>query len=143
MIAAALPQHPCSQSVQTPSGTRLQLRAIAHALGSYSYRYGDEAQLHDRLAEVLTAQPCRFDRERRIDARNRFDFLIAGGIVVEVKVDGSLGQALRQIERYAALDDVAAVLLATTQRWGAGPIDSRAMFHGKPFEMVRLRRQAL
>lgn len=121
----------------------MQLCTLARSLGSYSYRYAHEPQLHDRLAEVLTAQPVAFERERSIDAKNRLDFLVAGGIALEVKVDGSLAQALRQIDRYAALDDVAAVLLATTQRWGDGCVSNRATFHGKPFKMVRLRRQAV
>lgn len=121
----------------------MQLSTLAAAMGGYSYRYAHETQLHDRLAEVLLEQRVEFERERSIDAKNRLDFFVAGGIVVEVKVDGSLAQALRQIERYAALEDVAAVLLATTQRWGDDQIKKGATFRGKPFQMVRLRRQAV
>ena len=122
---------------------RMQLSTLAQAMGGYRYRYANEAQLHDRLADVLLEQRVDFERERILDAKNRLDFWIEGGIVLEVKVDGSLSQALRQIDRYAALDDVAAVLLATTQRWGDDSIKHRASFHGKPFEMLRLRRQAV
>jgi hypothetical protein len=123
----------------------LRLRAIAGALGNYAYRFGNELQLHDRLAEVLAEHGYSFEREYVLDAKNRCDFWIAGGLAIEVKVDGGFSQAMRQaIGRYIALPQVRGVLIASTERWArkVSMVD-RPRWAGKPAHVVHLRRQAL
>lgn len=123
----------------------LELRRLAVLLGGYAYRFGSEVQLHEGIAEVLTVAGIAFEREVVADARNRMDFLVQGGLAIEVKVDGSFSQAITQVNRYCGLDGVHGVLLAATPRWAAdrlGPPASGA-FHGKPVEMAWLRRKAL
>ncbi|WP_339827051.1 hypothetical protein [uncultured Arenimonas sp.] len=129
-------------SLPSPSATALALRALRGALAAYSYRYGSEVQLHDRLGEVLTAAGVSYQREFVLDAKNRADFWI-DGVVLEVKVDGSLPEALRQIGRYIGLDQVNGVLLASTKPWARTPLRVKPRFDGKPFDMVYLRRQSL
>lgn len=120
----------------------LQLAGIAGVLGRYAYRYCNELQLHTAIAGVLDEAGYRFEREYVLDAGNRADFFL-NGLVIEVKVDGSLSSALRQVDRYSGLDAVQGVLLASTERWADRPLANTAQFRGRPFEMVRLRRQAL
>jgi hypothetical protein len=120
----------------------MSLRGISGALGGYAYRYSTEAQLHDRFAEVLERAGLAFERERTLDDKNRADFWI-DGIVVEVKVDGTLTDALRQVARYIELPQVTGVLLASTKSWAAAPLRERPKWAGKPFGMMQIRRQAL
>lgn len=119
-----------------------RLRQLAERVGGYAYRYSDEDQLHGILADLLTEAGERdFTREYAVDRKNRFDFWFQNeGLVIEVKVKGSLSQALRQIDRYAALPQVKGILLASTLRWTDLTISS---LHGIPVRGVHLPRQCL
>ena len=125
-----------------PTELQMPLQKLSRLLGSYSYRYGSEIQLHESLGQVLAAAGYEFERERILDKKNRADFWL-GGIVIEVKVDGSLAEALRQVDRYIGLDQVTGVILASTERWAEQALKARPAWKGKPFNMTRLRRQAL
>lgn len=121
---------------------QLQLKGIGRLLGGFGYRYGSEVQLHEVLATVLNKAGHAHVREYRLDASNRADFWL-DGLVIEVKVAGSLADALRQVGRYINLPQVRGVLLVTTERWGERPLVARPAWHGKPFNIIRLKRQAL
>lgn len=130
-----------NNAVRTPEiAPQFLMRAIATQLGSYQYRFGSEVQLHERLGAVLDAGGHQFVREHRLDAHNRADFWLAG-VVIEVKVDGSGGAAMRQALRYAELPQVTGVIVASTCRWADTAFPSSLA--GKPFAVVRLWRQAL
>ncbi|WP_122558531.1 hypothetical protein [Pseudomonas viridiflava] len=124
------------------SDPRMMLNALVHQLGAYAYRYSSEVRLHEAMAIVLTNHGFTFERERILDKQNRADFWL-DGIVIEVKVDGSIGEALRQVDRYIKLPDVKGVILAGTPRWASENLDDKPEWNGKPFRMVRLARQAL
>ncbi|APQ14712.1 hypothetical protein BJP27_24380 (plasmid) [Pseudomonas oryzihabitans] len=119
------------------------LRSIADLLQRYRYRYTSETQLQDRLASVLDAHGIAYEREYAADAANRFDFLLQGGLVVEVKVKGTIAEALRQVDRYQRLHLVTGVILAGTPRWAAESLPDRPEWAGKGFAMVKLERQSL
>lgn len=125
-----------------PSSFHMRLSSIARLLGGYLYRYGSEIQLHEALAQVIGEAGYDFKREHVLDARNRADFWIEG-IVVEVKVGGSLAQALRQVDRYIQLPQVHGVVLASTERWALQELLARPTWQCKAFQMIRLGRQAL
>lgn len=78
---------------------QLQLKVIGRLLAGFGYRYGSEVQLHQALSTVLDQAGHAHDREYRLDASNRADFWL-DGLVIEVKVAGSLADALRQVGRY-------------------------------------------
>ncbi|POA45532.1 hypothetical protein C1893_23030 [Pseudomonas sp. MPR-ANC1] len=124
------------------SEPRIVLNALATHLGRYAYRYGDEIQLHERIAQVLTLHGFEFERERVLDARNRADFWL-DGLVIEVKVGGGLSEALHQVGRYIKLPDVTGVILAGTPRWAGEALQSPPVWLDKPFQMLRLARQSL
>lgn len=119
---------------------QLKLNSLARLLGGVRYRYGSEVQLHEVMAQVLDG--TGFQREYRLDEKNRADFWL-DGLVIEVKVQGSAGDALRQVGRYIELPHVHAVLLAATPMWASTPLPKRPEWGGKPFAMTRLQRQAL
>ena len=124
---------------------QLELHRLAVLIGGYTYRFANETQLQAGIAGVLESAGYAFERELKIDADNRLDFLVEGRIAIEVKVDGSFSQAITQVTRYAALEKVSGVLLAATLRWATQPVSAAAKpaFHSKPVEMVLLRRKAL
>lgn len=134
---------PAKLKTGDPHEAHLVLAHLTRLLGSYLYRYGSETQLQESLAKVLDQAGYEHTREYVLDARNRADFLVMGGIVIEVKVDGTLSEALRQVDRYINLDQVKGVILASTQRWADGALADRPAWKGKPFSMIRLGRQAL
>lgn len=124
------------------SEARLALRAIANHLTRFAYRYSSEVALHESMAKVLQDNGFAFTREYVLDARNRVDFWV-DGIVIEVKVDGSMSDALRQVDRYINLPQVTGVILAGTPRWASQPLVEKPDWQNKPFEMIRLVRQYL
>lgn len=124
------------------SEIHMRLSSLAKLLGGFRYRYGSEVQLHERMADLLAGAGYEFVREYRLDEKNRADFWL-DGIVIEVKVDGSDGDALRQVDRYINLPQVQGVLLAGTPKWASTPLANRPAWQGKAFHMTRLQRQAL
>ena len=133
-----------SQALRTGDASLLHMRltALANLLGGVRYRYGSEAQLHEVMASLLTEAGQAFEHEFRLDQHNRADFWL-DGLVIEVKVDGSMGDALRQVDRYIGLPQVHGVLLAGTPMWAGTALGKRPAWQGKAFQMVRLQRQAL
>jgi len=122
----------------------LVLRDVASKLASYRYMFANEVQLHEAMAEVLSQNGIAHQREKVLDSRSRVDFWLSDfAMVIEVKVDGSLGEAARQIGRYCTLDVVQGVLLASTKLWARQPLKTRPTLSGKAFHMVHLQRQSL
>lgn len=96
------------------------LRKVRSLLGQFAFRYSSEVQLHERIADVLLDAGFSFEREVELDAKNRADFVIDGGVVIEVKVDGDMGSALSQARRYSKIEGVTGVLLASACGWARG-----------------------
>lgn len=116
----------------------MMLRSLVETLPRFSYRYSDEISLHEAMATVLTDAGIEFQREVVAGPRDRFDFLVPPGIVIEAKIKGSMSKALIQINRYAARDDVKAVVLVTTRFWGLTKTGAHEL-HGKPVHIIKLQ----
>ncbi len=121
----------------------LIIRRARAAAAAFSYRYRSEAHLHDLLDKVLTDAGLEVEREVHLDVHNRVDLMLPSGVAVEVKVDGTMSEALRQVDRYIGFERVRGVLLVATPRWAASTLRERPKWGGKPFDMVCIRRQAL
>ena len=123
-----------------PELSEAQRRAneVASCLHAYRYRFTSEAELQGAIEQALVAEGLRFAREVAAHGRDRYDFLVAGDVVIEVKTQGSLTSALSQCLRYAERADVAAVVLATSRFW-ANSHAIPATLAEKPFICVRLR----
>jgi hypothetical protein len=86
---------------------------VASSIRSFNFRYGDEDQLQEGLAEALTTAGFEVRREVRLSAGDRIDLLV-GRVGVEVKVAGSAARVARQIARYAK-HDLAGLVLVTNK----------------------------
>ena len=111
------------------------LDRLLKALPAHRYAYANERQLQDGIERVLTAAAVAFVREARMSRSDRPDFLIAPGIALEVKVDGSLSLVTRQLFRYAQLVDVHTIVLVTTRMQHR---QFPAELDGKPVHVVHL-----
>lgn len=129
----------------TTTDPRMLMRRVSTLLEGFQYRFANEAQLHQALATVLTGTGIAFEHEKVLSPRDRIDFWLptdAGAVVIEVKVQGSLAAAMSQVHRYAALDNVAGLVIAATCRWAAMPLSAPTL-HDLPIALVHLQRQCL
>jgi hypothetical protein len=110
---------------------------IAQALRAATFTFTSEAELQDGIALALQSAQIVFTREVRLTPRNRIDFFVAGGTGIEVKVDGSLSALVRQLHRYAELENVRELVVVTSLiRLSRLPPD----LCGKPITAVCLAR---
>lgn len=108
---------------------------LAAVVRGYRYAFADEAELQDGVAAALARAGVPFRREHVLAGVGRIDFLAGPGIGLEVKVGGSLTDLTRQVHRYAAHPDVAALVVVTSRlRLGYLP----ATLGGKPVRVVAL-----
>lgn len=89
-------------------------QAVAAAILRSRYRFRSEADLQASIAETLTEHKVDADREVRLSDEDRIDFMV-GRIGVEIKIDGTARTVLRQLRRYAASDQVDALVLVTNR----------------------------
>lgn len=119
----------------------LAAERVRGVIGSYRYAFIDEKDLQDGIAEALARGGLGFEREVRLAPRDVVDFLVEGGVGVEVKVEGAVGAILRQLARYARSDRVKALLLVTRKMQHAGRFPSE--LGGKPLLVTTLEASAL
>lgn len=87
----------------------------------------ERAQAQAMSAMVATWGPAAVAREYRLGPGDRPDFMVAGGIVVELKGPRHRQPSVqRQLERYAAHPEVNFVILVTAKGMGMP-----AMLHGR------------
>lgn len=111
---------------------------VVSELSAHSYRFTRETDLHKGMAWVLAQAGIAFEREVVAGPRERFDFLLEGGLVIEVKVNGSLSDALLQCKRYADRPDVTAIVLVATRHWAIKAAPDLTV-SGKPVRLVKLK----
>lgn len=116
----------------TKTDVPARMEAAARAILGHRYRYRDEVQLQDQVAQVLAGAGIEALREFRLSERDRVDFLLPtalthlDGIAVEVKIKGSRADIIRQLWRYAQHGMVAGILLVT----------DRALVGSAPMQML-------
>lgn len=72
----------------------------------------EEYELQEMIARIFENSGIAFKKEYKLAARNRIDFLVEGGIGIEVKKGKpNRTQVCRQLERYAAFDEINCVIL--------------------------------
>lgn len=84
---------------------------LVHHLRRQRYRVGQELWLQDDIGSALATAGVSFEREMRLAPGERIDFLVAGGIGIEAKTRAAPRQIYRQLERYARLDAITALIL--------------------------------
>jgi hypothetical protein len=108
--------------------------AICALLGGYRFACSNEAQLQQAIEELLRQAGYQFMREKHLSRKDKPDFDV-GGVAIEVKVDGSLTDVLRQLSRYAEQPAVDVLVLVTTRATHARVPTSMG---GKPIRLVHL-----
>lgn len=109
--------------------------AIA-ALGSHRHRGVGEKQIQDSVERVLAHAGLEFVRECVLSPADRPDFLLTGGVVVEVKMKAPRSPVLMQLGRYATHEQVSALVLASPSYTVVAGLPDR--IHGKPLTGVQL-----
>lgn len=92
----------------------------------------EETTLQLEIADVLAKAGHTFTREAQLGPRERIDFLV-GPIGIEVKIQGSASEVMRQLLRYAEYADVQVLILVTTRSQIVVPSE----LGGKPIFTVR------
>lgn len=88
--------------------------AIAAVLRAASLRYGTERILQDGIDVALAEAGFEVHREVNLTIKDRVDFLVSS-VGIEVKIGGTLNDAIRQLHRYAASERVGELLLVTSR----------------------------
>jgi len=112
------------------------LEAVLAALRTVrAQKVGGEVEyLHPLVAAALDDASLPHQREAKLGPGSRVDFLTGGGVAVEVKRNRPRrGDLLRQLERYASHDAVAAIVLVL-ERSVALPDE----ICGKPVRVISL-----
>lgn len=118
------------RGIECPNAT---LSRLAQIVRSNRYRFADEYDLQDGVAEALRLAEVPFEREVKVRG-GRLDFLVEG-FAVEVKVTCPRSDVERQARRYIEGGEVDGVLVvAMTPKHGALPKE----IAGKPVEVVIL-----
>lgn len=96
----------------------------------------EEYELQNMIADNLLRDGISFQREYRLGPRNRIDFLIEGGIGLEVKKrKPNRLQVISQLERYAANDKIKAIVLVIERS-----MDLPREVNGKPCSSIGLNK---
>ena len=101
----------------------IQASEVVRLIGSARLPLSDEKAAQAALSLALDAAGMAHVREMRLSPKDIVDFLIPEtGLAIEVKIAGTRkAAAYRQLERYAAYDEVRAIVLATSVSMGLPP----------------------
>lgn len=83
-------------------------------LRRHRFTFASESELQAGIAEVLRTAQIPFEREVTIGARDRIDFLV-DGVGVEVKINGSADNLIRQLSRYAQAAVITELLVVSSR----------------------------
>lgn len=106
---------------------------IASAVARRRFRIVTEKDFQEALVRVFEAEKMEYRREVRLGPGDVVDFMV-GDVAVEVKVEGSPTQVLRQILRYLEYGEVSALVLVTRRAGSARGIPPQVL--GKPVIVV-------
>lgn len=112
----------------------MNLDTITFLLEHTRLLVADEKGLQATIAERLDAAGITYEREHRLSPADVIDF-ISDRVGIEVKIKGGKRAILRQVERYAASDQIDAIILVTSVALGMP-----AEIAGKPVRVVSIGR---
>ena len=126
------------------------LDRVAAAIARHRFRFDRERDLQDGIALALEGASIGFRREVHLTTREALasglraagciDFLVDGGVGLEVKIGGTLAAVTRQLHRYAHASGVDSLLLVTAKKALDRLPDALV---GKPLRVVHLLGSAL
>lgn len=90
------------------------LATLTRLLQSNRFPLTDEKRTQSEIEATLLAAGIAFEREVRLSSKDIVDFMVEGGIAVEIKIKGQARSIYRQLMRYAEHPAVEQILLATS-----------------------------
>ena len=90
---------------------------LAKIFEGVRFRFASELDLQNGIEQLLQQHKISYAREQALTIKDRPDFIVDRGIALEVKIQGSLAQALRQINRYAKHPDISSILVVGSPSW--------------------------
>ena len=115
----------------------MDISKLAETIRHGGYSWTNERELQEQIERQLRRCRISHQREARKTPGERPDFL-AGTTAIEVKIAGTRSALLRQLQRYALLDEVTEILLVTDKmRLSANLPETLG---GKPLRTVTLIR---
>jgi hypothetical protein len=109
-----------------------EIEAIFECLSRQRFPLNDEIKLHQAIGKEFELAGISYEREVRLDAKNRIDFM-CGDIGIECKLKNSKMKTYRQIERYAEFDKIKKLILVTNI-----PTGFPKEVNGKPVYILNL-----
>ena len=104
-------------------------------LARFRFSYSNEAELQEGVTGALLERSSwKPVREVRLGEAGRIDVLLER-IGVEIKVKGQTARVMAQLERYAAREELDALVLVTTRHRHR---DAPLVLCGKPLHIVRV-----
>jgi hypothetical protein len=86
---------------------------LREILGNAHLDLSHESRAQDGIEAALLAAGVPFEREVQLGPGERVDFLVDGGLGVEVKIRCSPAQLLRQLHRYAQHPRIQRLIVVT------------------------------
>lgn len=114
--------------------------ALTEILAMYRIGAYSEEALQEGIAEALDTEGWSFEREVILGPRDRVDFLLEGGVGIEVKIDGTAPALIRQLHRYAQHARIHELVVVTNR---ARLTQMPAELNGKPVHVCSLLETAL
>lgn len=93
----------------------VSLSALIRIIENMKIMVSEESNLQDALARLFDALDLKFEREKTIAPGLRPDFMLSGGVVVEVKIKDSLSALTRQTHAYLGVNTVNAILVVSNK----------------------------
>ncbi len=119
--------------------TEVSYSQLVYILKENRFNFVHEKELQAALEQAFDAAELTFEREVVLSKKDRIDFLFEGGLGVEVKIDGSLSNLIRQLHRYVAHDQITSLLVVTNKsRLTRVP----ALLNGKTIHKIAINRDA-
>jgi hypothetical protein len=81
----------------------------------------DEKAVQTAVATLLDAKGIPYKREVRLSDGDIVDFMLPGGIAVEIKIKAQKREVFRQCRRYCKHSQVTALILMTATTMGLPP----------------------
>lgn len=95
----------------------MEIGEIIKLLSTKRFIVNDEKELQKSIEDVFKVSGVEYEREFRLDPKNRPDFFI-NGIAIEIKIKGNAKKIYKQCERYCQFDNVKSLLLITNRSMG-------------------------
>lgn len=74
----------------------------------------EEYEIHNEIKKILNSSNIPFEYEYKLGPKNRIDFLVSGGVGIEVKKRRpNQSNVLNQLRRYSEFDEVQSLILVT------------------------------